>query len=152
MVSVATQHLALQQLITHVKHLDQAYTTMLLRKFRSPAITVRLDNLIALVDRNSLQISGPTAEIMDIEPLVEKWKSFNWLVDEINGHHMGEVITSVKRAMNNKGKPTVIIAHTIKGKGVSFMENQAAWHYRAPTLKETKQALEELEQRQRGEV
>jgi len=112
----------------------------------------RLDNLIALVDRNSLQASGPTAEIMDIEPLVEKWKSFNWLVSEINGHHMGEIITSVKEAMNNKRKPTIIIARTIKGKGISFMENQAAWHYRAPTVEETKQALEELERKEKGEV
>lgn len=112
----------------------------------------RLDNLIALVDRNDLQVSGPTAEVMNIEPLVEKWRSFNWFVDEINGHHMGEIITSVKRATNNKGRPTVIIAHTIKGKGVSFMENRVEWHYRAPTLKEAKQALKELEQREKREV
>ena len=104
-----------------------------------------LDNLIALVDRNRFQVSGPTSQIMGIEPLADKWKSFNWLVDEINGHDMGEIIASVKKALRNKGRPTVIIANTVKGKGVSFMENQPAWHYRAPTPEELKRALEELD-------
>ena len=112
----------------------------------------RLDNLIALVDRNGLQVSGPTTEVMNTEPLVEKWRSFNWFVDQINGHRMGEILTSVKKAMNNKGKPTVIIADTIKGKGVSFMENRTEWHYRAPSPEETRRALEELGQRRGNQV
>lgn len=104
-----------------------------------------LDNLIAVVDRNGLQACGPSKQILDTEPLAEKWKSFNWYVDEINGHDMGEIISSVEKVSKNEGKPTVIIAHTIKGKGVSFMEDNFRWHHRAPTKEEAEKALKELE-------
>jgi transketolase len=105
----------------------------------------KLGNLCAIVDRNSLQIDGPTCEVMELEPLKEKWLSFGWNVKEINGHNMNEVANALEEFKNaSEQKPTVIIAKTVKGKGVSFMENNAGWHGKATNKEETEQALKEL--------
>lgn len=88
----------------------------------------RLDNLVAIVDYNRLQIDGRNADVMEYAPLAEKWKAFGWHVLEIDGHDMRQVLDVLVTARNTRGSPTVIIAHTIKGKGVSFMEDQVSWH------------------------
>ena len=88
----------------------------------------RLDNLIAIVDRNRLQIDGPTEEVMKLEDLTAKWQSFGWKVLEVDGHNMKEILTTLKEAIQVKGQPIVIIAHTIKGKDVSFAENVVSYH------------------------
>jgi transketolase len=105
----------------------------------------RVDNLCAILDYNGFQIDGRTKDIMELEPLAAKWKAFGWHTIEINGHNMKEILAAYDKARSVKGKPTVIIAHTIKGKGVSFMENVVDFHGRAPTKEETAQALKELE-------
>ena len=104
----------------------------------------KLDNLIVFLDRNKLQIDGETEKVMSIEPLAPKWEAFNWYVDEINGHSMKEIIDAVEKAKEVKGKPKMIIAHTIKGKGVSFMEMNVGFHGRAPNREEYEQAMREL--------
>ena len=104
----------------------------------------RLDNLIAIVDYNGLQVDGWTKEVMDIHPVVEKWEAFGWNTIEIDGHNMIEILDAFQKAHKIKG-PVVIVAHTVKGKGVSFMENVAVWHGLAPNDDQVKQALEELE-------
>jgi len=104
----------------------------------------KLDNLCAIVDRNKLQIDGLTKDVMDIEPLDEKYKAFGWHVIIVNGHNVGDLLKAFEEAEKMKGKPTVIIADTIKGKGVSFMENVADWHGRAPNDEQTKIALKDL--------
>jgi transketolase len=103
-----------------------------------------VDNLTAIVDHNDLQLDGRVCDIMGIEPLVDKWRAFNWNVLEINGHDIKEILQALKKAREIKGKPTVIIAHTIKGKGVSFMEGNVDFHGKAPSPQETEQALKEL--------
>jgi transketolase len=105
----------------------------------------RLDNLIAFVDQNGLQIDGETEQVMNIASLADKFASFNWQVREIDGHDFGGIIGAATQAKKTQGRPTVIIARTIKGKGVSFMENQAGWHGRAPGQEQARQALKELE-------
>ena len=92
----------------------------------------KLDNLIAIVDRNNLQIDGTTEEVMQLESIVEKWKAFGWHTLEIDGHDMSQILSSLEEAQKTKGKPTVIIAHTVKGKGVSFAENQVGYHGVSP--------------------
>jgi transketolase len=104
----------------------------------------KVDNLTAIVDHNDLQLSGRVCDIMGLEPLADKWRAFNWHVLEINGHDMGEILQALKKAGGVKGKPTVIIAHTIKGKGVSFMEGNVDFHGKAPTPEEAEIALKEL--------
>ncbi|MBU1158688.1 MAG: transketolase [Candidatus Thermoplasmatota archaeon] len=104
----------------------------------------KLDNVIAYVDRNKLQLDGPTEKIMSIEPLADKWKAFGWHVIEINGHNMKEIIQATNEAKSVKGKPSVIICHTIKGRGVSFMEGALHFHGKAPDEKEFNQAMKEL--------
>jgi transketolase len=104
----------------------------------------KLDNLTALVDRNKLQLDGPTEKIMSIEPLADKWKAFGWHVVEINGHDFKEIINSITIAKEVKGKPTVVIAHTVKGKGVSFMEGSVGFHGKAPNDEQYEQAMKEL--------
>lgn len=104
----------------------------------------RLDNLCAIVDNNGLQIDGTTSKIMNVEPLAEKWHAFGWQVLEIDGHNFHEIINALDTAEKIKGKPTMIIAKTVKGKGVSFMENKVQYHGVAPTEKELEQALVEL--------
>ncbi len=104
----------------------------------------RLDNLVAIVDRNCIQLDGWTQHIMNLEPLAEKWHSFGWHTLEIDGHELSAIIDALDKARLVKEKPTAIIACTIKGKGVSFMENNADFHGIAPTMDELKRALEEL--------
>lgn len=104
----------------------------------------KLDNLTVILDRNRLQIDGTTEQIMSIEPLRDKWVAFGWNVIEINGHDMIQILEALDRAAKVKEKPTIIVAHTIKGKGVSFMENQLEYHGRALTEEELANALEEL--------
>lgn len=104
----------------------------------------RLNNLIAFVDYNGLQVDGRVEDVMNIGPLVEKWKSFGWNVYDIDGHDVGQILSSVYRAQEQKELPSVIIARTIKGKGVSFMENQAKWHSGYVNKVEYRQAVVEL--------
>lgn len=104
----------------------------------------RLDNLVAIVDHNELQIDGWNRDVMNLEPLADKWKAFGWHTIEVNGHELSQLISAFDDAKRVKGKPTVIIAHTIKGKGVSFMENNVDFHGKAPTPAEIEKALEEL--------
>jgi len=105
----------------------------------------KLDNLTAVVDCNQQQLSGWTRNIMNIEPLNEKWRAFGWHTIEIDGHNFDQILNAFDEAKATKGKPTIIIAHTIKGKGVSFMENNAEFHGKAPTSEEAERALKELE-------
>ncbi|WP_162490111.1 transketolase [Neomoorella thermoacetica] len=103
-----------------------------------------LDNLTAIVDHNHLQIDGRVEEVMSPEPVADKFRAFGWEVMTIDGHDFGQILDALERAREVKGKPTVIIAETIKGKGVSFMENQAGWHGKAPKPEEVEKALAEL--------
>jgi transketolase len=103
-----------------------------------------VDNLTAIVDRNMLQLDGPTAQIMSVEPLADKWKAFGWHVTEINGHSFREILRALEKSKDVKGRPNLIIAHTIKGKGVSYMEGAVSFHGKAPTKEEYEQAIEEL--------
>jgi len=105
----------------------------------------KCDNLCAVLDYNGFQIDGKISEIMDLEPLTDKWKAFGWNAIEIDGHNIKEILEAYEAAKTVKGKPTIIIARTIKGKGVSFMEHVVDFHGRAPTPEETKKALEELD-------
>ncbi len=104
----------------------------------------KCDNLCAILDYNGFQIDGRTCEIMNLEPIVAKWQAFGWHTLEINGHNMQEILEAYEKAKTIKGKPTIIIAHTVKGKGVSFMENVCDFHGRAPTKEEAERALREL--------
>jgi transketolase len=104
----------------------------------------RMDNLTAIVDHNDLQLDGRVCDIMALEPLPDKWRAFNWNVLEIDGHNIGEILKALAKAGETKGKPTVIIAHTVKGKGVSFMEGNVDFHGKAPNAEQTEQALKEL--------
>lgn len=104
----------------------------------------QLDNVTCFVDRNGLQIDGPTEKVMSLEPLVEKWKAFRWNVLSIDGHDMGQILHACEEAKVTKGRPTVIIAKTVKGKGVSFMENNVNFHGKAPTTEEARKAMSEL--------
>lgn len=104
-----------------------------------------LSNLIAIVDRNRVQLDGPTEDIMPLEPLAEKWKAFNWKTKVIDGHNIAEIIEGIQWAKQNSGSPSVIIANTTKGKGVSFMENSHEWHGKPPSPEEYEKAKKELE-------
>lgn len=106
----------------------------------------KLDNLCAWVDYNNLQIDGKVEDVKGIAPLPEKFKSFNWNVIEIDGHSIEEHLKAFEVARETKEKPTVIIAHTIKGKGVSFMEDKVEWHGLAPNKEQLEQALKEVEE------
>lgn len=102
----------------------------------------KFNNLVACVDYNKIQALGCTRDIIDLEPLSEKWKSFGWAVQEVDGHNFEQIFKALN-SLSSKN-PNVIILHTVKGKGVSFMENQLLWHYRAPDKKEYNLALREL--------
>ena len=104
----------------------------------------KLDNLIAFVDRNDIQIDGRTRDVMDVEPFMDKWMAFGWAVMEADGHNMAEIHTAFEWAKSIKGRPAMIIFNTVLGKGVSYMENQAAWHGKPPSDDQLKQALQEL--------
>jgi transketolase len=101
-------------------------------------------NLIALVDRNRIQNDRPTDEVMGLDPLDQKWRSFGWRVLETDGHDFNTLLPTIDKARQRRTRPTVIIAHTVKGKGVSFMENTATFHGRAPTADEMEKAMQEL--------
>jgi transketolase len=105
----------------------------------------KLDNMTVIVDYNGIQLSGRTCDIMDLEPFARKWQSFGWHTIDIDGHDFDQILSACHGVEKIKGKPTVILAHTIKGKGVSFMENNVAFHGKAPTKEEAERALKELE-------
>jgi len=104
----------------------------------------KLDNLTALLDRNRLQIDGFTEDVMSLEVVSERWRAFGWNVIEIDGHNMREILDALHKADAHKKQPTMIILHTVKGKGVSFMENRAEYHGVAPTDEEYEKAMKEL--------
>ncbi len=104
----------------------------------------KLDNLVNILDKNRLQIDGWVEEVMDIDPIVDKYKSFRWHVIEIDGHDMEEILRAFEEAKGFRGKPTVIVAHTTKGRGVDFMEDVAGWHGKAPVCEQRDEALEQL--------
>ena len=104
----------------------------------------RLDNLTAIVDRNRIQNDRFTDQVMTLEPLQDKWEAFGWHVIQADGHSIEELTTVFEKAKTIKGKPTVLIANTVKGKGVSFMENNPAFHGKAPNDEQLAQALDEL--------
>lgn len=104
----------------------------------------KLENLTAFVDYNGLQIDGPNEEVMGVHPVTDKFKAFGWNVLTADGHDFGEILEAIEIAKTYKGKPTMIVARTVKGKGVSFMEDQAGWHGKAPNKEERDQAMNEL--------
>lgn len=104
----------------------------------------KLDNLTVIIDYNKIQAFGYVKDVLNLEPLENKWKSFGWRVEEIDGHNIELIIKTLKRTPFSRGKPSLVIAHTIKGKGVSFMENNLEWHYKSPDLAEMQLALSEL--------
>jgi transketolase len=104
----------------------------------------KLDNLIAIVDRNGLQITGTTEEVNGLEPLADRFTAFGFAVREVNGNDIGALVDIFAQTPFEPGKPSLILAHTIKGKGISFMENSVKWHHRVPTDAEMALALQEL--------
>jgi transketolase len=104
----------------------------------------QLDNLTAIVDYNKIQSLGAVKEVLDLDPLAEKWRAFGWAVREIDGHDVAAVADALAQIPAEPGRPTCIVAHTVKGKGVSFMENKLLWHYRAPLGDDFNLALAEL--------
>lgn len=107
----------------------------------------KLDNITAFLDRNRLQIDGTTEEVMDIEPVADKWRSFGWNVLPIDGHDIDAIKSAVASAKTKRGVPTLVLADTVKGKGVSYMENRCEWHGAAPNKEQVAAALKELEVR-----
>jgi transketolase len=105
----------------------------------------KCDNLCAMLDYNGFQIDGKISDVMSLEPVVAKWQAFVWHTIEIDGHKMSQILAAYDEAQTIKQKPSIIIAHTIKGKGVSFMENKCSFHGNAPTKEEGEKALKELE-------
>lgn len=105
----------------------------------------KLDNLVAIIDRNGLQISGSTEKVMSQEDLEKRWTAFGFNTVVVDGHDIGAILDALNTRV--KGKPTAIIAKTVKGKGVSFMENQPAWHHKVPTAEQYEQAKKELNQK-----
>lgn len=104
----------------------------------------RLDNLVAIVDHNKIQSLGSVSEVLELAPLAEKFRAFRWAVREIDGHNHAEIRAALKSLPWEPGKPNCLIAHTIKGKGVSFMENQLLWHYKSPDAEQLRLALLDL--------
>jgi len=104
----------------------------------------RLDNLCAIIDNNGLQIDGRCSDVMGIEPIVQKWEAFGWYVIDIDGHNMGSIVDAFDEAESVKGKPTMVVARTVKGKGVCFFEGKVEYHGLAPTQDELQSALKEL--------
>ena len=103
-----------------------------------------LDNLTAIVDRNGIQNDRFTSDVMQLEPLADKWRAFGWRVVEIDGHDMEQILDAVGQAQTTRGRPSVVIAKTVKGKGVSYMENNPAFHGSAPNKEQYEKALSEL--------
>ena len=111
------------------------------------AAAFKLDNLTGFVDLNRIQATGPTREIFDIPEIERKWAAFGWEVASVDGHDVGQILSALKKSQETKGRPTVIVAETVKGKGFSFAENNAAFHNGALTAEQHRQALSELEAR-----
>jgi transketolase len=105
----------------------------------------RLDGLTAILDYNGVQLDGMVCDVMPLEPVTDKWRAFGWHVFEVDGHNVRQVVEALDAASGIHGRPSMIIAHTIKGKGVSFMENNPAWHGKAPSAAEFERALTELQ-------
>jgi transketolase len=105
----------------------------------------QLDNLTVIVDYNQIQSFGSVKDVLDLTPLQAKWEAFRWSAKEIDGHDLMQLEGALSQVPFETGKPSVIIAHTVKGKGVSFMENQLAWHYKSPSKEQLEQALREVE-------
>lgn len=106
---------------------------------------LKLDNLVAIHDYNKIQAMGYSREIMGLDPLPDKWQAFGWSTKEIDGHNYQQIEKALTKIPFKKNKPSVVIAHTVKGKGVSFMEDSLAWHYQWPNEEQLKRALKELE-------
>ncbi|HEU5411224.1 MAG TPA: transketolase [Candidatus Acidoferrales bacterium] len=104
----------------------------------------RLDNLVAIIDYNKIQSLGGNREVLDLAPFPEKWRACRWSVREVDGHNLNEIEEALRRVPFNSGAPSCLIANTVKGRGVSFMENRLLWHYRAPDDEEFSRALAEL--------
>jgi transketolase len=104
----------------------------------------KLDNLCGIIDWNNLQIDGSVDSVMGIDPLADKYRSFGWKTIEIDGHNYKHIMNAFKEAKETKGRPVAILAKTVKGKGISFMENECGWHGKAPSKEQTDQAIEEL--------
>lgn len=109
----------------------------------------KLDNLVAIVDRNGLQITGPTENVMALEPLEERFRAFGYAVRTVDGHDIPALLDTLSQVPFEPGKPSLILAQTVKGKGVSFIENEVGWHHRVPTAEELEAALAELEDAER---
>ena len=107
----------------------------------------KLDNLVGIIDYNKLQSITSVAETLGLEPLVDKLTSFGWSVKEVDGHNHGDLVKAFQNIPWESGKPSMLIAHTLKGKGVSFMENKVEWHYRSPNKEQFGKAIAELESR-----
>lgn len=107
----------------------------------------QLDNLIAIVDYNKIQSLGSVAEVMDLHPLADKFRAFRWAVREIDGHDHGQIRDALGTAPWEPGRPSVVIAHTVKGKGVDFMEGQLQWHYSSPKPEQLELALDQLSEK-----
>ena len=105
----------------------------------------QLDNLVLIIDYNKIQSFGRVQDILDLHPLADKFRAFRWEVREVDGHNMEELATTFSSLPFQSGKPSVVIAHTVKGKGISFMEDTLAWHYKSPTTEQMEAALRELE-------
>ncbi|NLT73597.1 MAG: transketolase [Chloroflexi bacterium] len=103
-----------------------------------------LDNLIVIVDRNGLQITGPTEQVNALEPLADKFRSFGYALRQVDGHDIPALVEALASAPFERGKPSLLLAHTVKGKGISFAENQAGWHHRVPSAAELERAWAEL--------
>jgi transketolase len=104
-----------------------------------------LDNLVAIIDYNKIQSFGSVGEVLDLEPFAEKWQAFGWAVRAVNGHDHQQLLDSFSVLPFQPGKPSLVLGHTVKGRGVAFMENQLAWHYKSPDAQQLASALAELE-------
>jgi transketolase len=105
----------------------------------------RLDNLVAIVDFNKIQSFGRVKDVLDLDPFADKWRAFNWAVREIDGHDPSAILDACDALPLEAGRPTVLIAHTTKGRGVSFMQDDLLWHYRSPDADQLARALAEVE-------
>jgi transketolase len=105
----------------------------------------RLDNLVAVVDYNKLQAMGRSNEITALAPMADKWRAFGWSTREVDGHDMPALVEAFGAVPFARGRPSVVVAHTVKGKGVSFMEDDLEWHYRPPSDEDLRRALGEIE-------
>ncbi|MDE3077332.1 MAG: hypothetical protein KGJ86_18095, partial [Chloroflexota bacterium] len=109
------------------------------------AAAQKVDNLLVVIDFNKWQATGRSREVMALDPLAEKWRAFGWTAHEVDGHDVGALSQLLSNLPDGSGKPVAVVAHTVKGKGVSFMEDDNNWHYRVPTAEEVEAARRELE-------